>query len=279
VVRDEPRNLDARLALIRVELWSGRTPEAERLTIQSLDMFPGNADLIALQMQSRNRDRANEVSVGLNYDDYSESDSWQEGFVALKIATPVGAVIGRASRAERFDLDDSQFDVEAYPRFGAKTYAYLSAGFSPDGVLYPDSWYGAELYHTFPHAFEASLGMRRLNFADAVNVYTASLGKYAGNWLIGGRVYDAEDETAVFAIVRRYFGEQGQYVGLRAGQGAREEIRSSTDIDALNVREIAVETRLTLTNRWMLTARAGFGEERETEEERVSASVAVGVSF
>lgn len=247
VLMRDPNNADARQALDRIEVWSRATKAAPQP----------------------------EVMIGGNYDDYLGSDAWREAFALVKLDNRVAPLVLRGAHAKRFGLNDSQFDAELYPKFGPRTYAYLAAGFSPNADLYPRSRFGAELFHGFAAGWEASAGARRLNFADAVNVYTASLSKYAGNWLFTARGYDARASKAGFLMARYYFGAAGQYVGLRAGRGStRDDIRSASDLASLSFDELAGETRLLFGRRWLVEARAGVAS-----SSRKSASLAFGARF
>jgi YaiO family outer membrane protein len=278
VIANNPRNLDARLALVRVELWSGRVREAERLANESLGTFPGNSELMALRNQARTNLQRSQVSVGSNYDDYEEA--WKEAFVELKAGTRMGTILGRVSHAQRFGRDDDQLEVEAYPRVGRRGYAFLSAGWAPDAILYPETRLGAEIYRSFAKGFEASIGARRLDFANAgaTNVYTASLSKYIRDWLVGARIYDSEADTAVQVMARRYFGARGEYIGLRFGRGStRDDVRSAVDLQSLEVREVALETLFTVTPRSVINLRGGLGRGRG--KDRYSVSAALGWRF
>lgn len=251
VLAADPKNGDAREALQRIDLWSRRTTG-----------------------------RRSELMAGANYDEYEGSDPWREAYAALKIENRAAPLVLRAAKAKRFRLDDSQFELEAYPRFAARTYAYVAAGYSPDALLYPRSRYGAELFQGFGTGWEVSAGARRLNFSDPVNVYTASLGKYIGNWLISARGYSAKGTKSAQLMARYYFGTAGEYTGLRVGRGSvRDEIRSSSDLASLDTREIAVETRLLFSERWLLEARAGAGRAAHGRGNQSSASLALGVRF
>ncbi len=281
VLERDSHNLDARLALVRVEMWSGRRGDAERLAGESLKLFPDNADLQALHNQFLSRDEQSLVSIGTAYDSYENVDDWQETFVEFKKGVRFGAVVGRAAHARRFGFDDDQFEIQFYPRIGRRGWASLSLAYAPDSVLYPETRLNAEIYHSLGRGFEASAGVSRLDFVEggATNVYTGSLGKYIGNWLLGGRVYVAGGDNASQAFMRRFFGEHGQYVELRLGKGTtRDEIRSATDIEALDVREIAVETLLTPGRHWTLRLRAGTGRTSGSQD-RLSLSAAFGRRF
>jgi YaiO family outer membrane protein len=208
-----------------------------------------------------------ELSAGVELEDLP-GDSWKQAHVALRL----GPVIGRVAHAERGAAEDEQFEVEAYPRFAKKTYAYLAGALAADGTLYPDWRVGAELYHGFGNAFEASAGWRHLAFDDEVDLYTASLGKYVGNWLFIGRVYRTTDNNSWQATARRYFGDGGSYLGARAGT-ARDEIRSGADVRALQRNEAVLEGLYVAPSRWTVQGRAGG------TSDGIVAALAVGRRF
>lgn len=282
VVSADPKNLDARIALIRTEIWSGHRDAAQSLVSDSLALFPGNGDLMALQQQARGPAAAphQQVVIGFNYDNYKDSDAWREGFAALTLGSRVGPVIARASHAHRFGNDDNMLELEAYPRLAARTYAYLAGGWSPDAKIYPRSRFGAEVFHGFGEGWEASAGARRLNFPDAVNIYTGSLSKYVKAWLFTGRVYATSDTTSGYLMACRYFGPEGQYVSLRAGRGSLgSEIRSSADVESLDVWEIAAEAMLIFGGQWSVNFGAGAGRGRYGRGDRTTSFVAIGRRF
>ena len=80
--------------------------------------------------------------------------------------------------------------------------------------------------------------------------------------------------------MRYYFGGVGQYAGLRAGRGStRDDIRSSSDLASLDIREVAAETRLVFREQWLLEARAAAGRASHGRGNRNSASLALGRRF
>lgn len=192
-----------------------------------------------------------EVSAGIAVEDLP-ADLWQEEHVALQIRS----VIARASHVAFADAEDEQLELEAYPKLGARSYLYLAGAVSTESILYPEWRLGAEYYRSFGGGFEASAGYRRLEFAAPVDLATVSLGKYAGNWLLQGRVYRTEDDASWQALARRYLNDDGSYVGVRAGLG-RDEIRSGSDIDAFDSTEVVAEAFVITRARWTLRARAG----------------------
>ena len=104
-----------------------------------------------------------------------------------------------------------------------------------------------EWYQNLPKAFEASLGMRLLQFSDSyVDIYTATIGKYAGNYWFSLRSYVTPDTTGTSVSgsfqVRRYFSDPENYIGLKAGYGVSpDDNRDIIDsADRLNLKKGSV---------------------------------------
>ena len=253
----DPENRDASDALARVQQWSSRTTA------------PTNT--------------RSEVVFGGTYDDFQNSDPWREAEISVKKNLPFGAITVRGAHARRFGLDDDQIELEAYPKISAKGYAYLNAGYSPHERLYPRSRFGAEFFEGFGPGFEASLGYRRLNFSSAVNVYTASLSKYLGDWLLTLRGYRSGGTNSLQAMIRRYLATPENYVGVRFGKGStRDEIRSVTDIQTLDSVDFAAEGRFVIRDPWSLQIRAGTGRQRlssSRNQRHSAASALLGIKF
>ena len=211
-------------------------------------------------MDAIDRLRPWEVSASESYDWFSDRrTSWREHQMSVRRATPAGSIIVRGSRAERFDLSDDQFEVEMYPRFGAGTSAYLSAGWAPDQRLYPEYRYAADLFQALGAGFEGSLGFRRLVFSAKTDIYVATLNKYVGNWLLTSRLFYVPDRTGATSrsyhgALRRYFGADGtSYVGARYSHGsAREEVRNVNDFEVLRSNTVAGEVSTALGPRLRL---------------------------
>lgn len=173
-------------------------------------------------------------------------------------------------------------EIELYPRLGNKRYAYFDAGYSPHARLYPRSRFGVELFQGFGPGLEASIGYRRLNFPNAANVTTASLSKYYRDWLFTLRGYRSEGSNSLQGMIRSYLGSADNYVALRAGKGStRDEIRSATDLEALDSLDVAAEGRFVLRPPWSLQIRAGAGRQQFPTGDRrhTTAGVSLGMRF
>jgi YaiO family outer membrane protein len=301
VLETSPTYYDALMALVNVELWSDHPERVEALAAQGLQNNPNHTTLLLAQakafkklekypaaIQSLNRlldqDPGNkgaqelrksliestrkwETSIGQSYEWLNDGNpAWIETGMSLNYRTRAGSLLGRFSRADRFYLTSNQMEVDFYPKIRRGTYAYLNVGYSPDGILYPEYRFGTDIYQNLTHGWEGSAGYRRLGFALPVNIYTFSLGKYYGNWLISGRTYLTPDllgtSHSVSIAARRYFKDETEYVGLRVGTGASPvEARNVYDVLTLNALGAYGEFNRNLASRWTINVRGGYSHE------------------
>jgi len=322
VLENDPRHDDALAALVNVELWSGHASRAEELARRRLRVTPHDAArliqharaLIALDRPREGREEltralaaepGNEEALRLRGNlrpelQWSARGSatterfnadrtpWYETSLEFGRVTPAGPVSVRGTRATRFGLRDDQFEIEMYPEIRRGTYAYVSAVFAPDAVLFPERRIAADLFQSVGRGFEISGGVRHMRFARDVNVYTGSVSKYYRAWLFTLRTYITPDTAgpsqSFHGSFRRYFGgESRSYVGMRYGRGAsREEIRSVNDIEALNADVVAAELNQGLSRRVELSLGVSYGREELTfarELRRLSVSSGLNVRF
>jgi len=154
--------------------------------------------------------------------DYNR-DSWHIGSVSFRRKTQFGSLIARVNLAQKFGSTGFQYELDAYPKISENNYGYINYGFSQSSV-FPKNRLGLEWYHNFPKAFEGSIGLRLMSFSNSmVDIYTATLGKYVGNYWLSLRsfVTPGENGTSVsgFLSSRRYFSDPENYLGMRLGYG------------------------------------------------------------
>ena len=237
--------------------------EAVTVLEDFLQQNPIQADIIQKLNEYRLEVLKNSIKVTYTIDYFNEDfnrDPWHLFAISYGRKTKLGTVIARVNYARRFGIDGLQYELDAYPKISENNYAYLNYGFSGD-ALFPKNRYGAEWYHNFPHAFEGSAGVRLLDFSGSlVDIYTATLGKYAGNYWISLRSFVTPDSggTSVsgFLSVRRYFSDSENYIGLRVGLGVSpDERRNLIDSEAnltLKRRSVRAEFNHIFNKVWIL---------------------------
>ena len=123
-------------------------------------------------------------------------------------------------------------------------------------------------------AWKLSGGLRSLGFASRVNVYTGSLSKYHGRWLLTARTYLTPDSTGDSYSLqfqgRRYFGDDVSYFGLRYGIGAAPtDTGSLNEIEVLRSHVMAGELNWRLGRRWMLNFLGSHSLEDRLDQSRL----------
>ncbi len=319
VLASSPRNTEAREVAIDVEVWSDHPHEALRLCdagmgldpreplwpyrkariLRSLKDIPGAlaAAQIALQLDPNHqpsrvlRDDLKEllqrskVTVNTTYETYSQTfDPWKTVALSMGHRFDLGSVILRVNRAERFDTWGTQVEVDAYPHIADGTYAYLNIGHSSDSI-FPSSSYGAELYHNFPAAIEASLGLRRMDFGNAVMIYTGSIGKYDGNSLYSLRLYDTPSAVGTslsWTLSARFYQEDADnYIFAAAGTGVSPDQPTwSETVLRLQSRNVTLGLQKRLARSWIWSASAQWeSQEYLPDQHRIHWTYSAGLEW
>jgi len=320
ILAESPTHGDALPAMINVELWSHHPDRAEELARRALRNRPNDPHyllarvraLVALKRSKEARDvlerlltidprnaegdqmrrslreslRHWQARVGASYDAFSDHRvAWREWQVSVGRTTPIGSILLKGWRAERFGIEDDQFEFEMYPRLRPGTYAYVAGAYSPKALLYPEYRYAADLYQSLGAGFEGSVGFRRLGFGRGVNIYAGSLSKYYGSWLFTGQAFVLPDSAGTsrsyHGSFRRYFGNTGTYVGLRYGRGGwREELRNRNDLEVLDSDVGAAEATVILRGRLELRLRGSYSREDRVERRDLRQySLSTGLGF
>ncbi|MGB5319258.1 YaiO family outer membrane beta-barrel protein [Eudoraea sp.] len=143
--------------------------------------------------------------------------------------TQFGQIIPRITYANRFNTNGLQFELDLYPKISERFYAYANYGYS-NQLIFPRHRAGLELYANLPKAFEASLGLRYLDFVtSAATIFTGSVGMYTGNYYFSLRPYLTPRKNGPLGvsgnlIARIYLKDKNQYFGLNLSYGFTPEI-------------------------------------------------------
>lgn len=302
VLATQPTHADALPALINVEFWSGHPENVEALTRNALARQPDKIYLLmaeakALIRMNRNSqavsvldhvltlDPANEdakrmrrelsistlkreVYINHTYDWFSDGRNGQlETTLSFSNPTPIGSVITRVNRADRYGEVDYQTELDYYPHFRPGTYADFNVGYAIHGSLYPSYKVSADLFQSVGHGVELSGGYRRLDFSTGVDIYTFAVAKYLGNFLFTGRgfvVPGSPGTSGTGLVSARYFlGSEGlhNYIELRYSHGASPALAQTTqDIEVLNSARYIVVFDKSLGLRWVSEFSGGMGQ-------------------
>lgn len=152
--------------------------------------------------------------------------------------TGAGLVIPRINYNNRFQTHGLQYELDFYPKFSKTLYGYLNYGYS-NAPIFPDHRVGAELYANLPKSLEASIGLRFLDFnTTKANIYTGSVGLYAGNYYFSLRPYLTPQPNGSMSfsgnlLVRKYLKDGDNYLGVNFGMGYSPELKQLRDGDEL----------------------------------------------
>jgi len=209
----------------------------------------------------------NKISLDYEYEAYkSVLSPWHFALLEYARKYDFGTLVGRANYAHRFAQDATQYEVDAYPKLWKGAYAYFNYGYSPDTIL-PHQRFGAELFWTLPRHFEASLGLRRLEFQSVnVMIYTGSLGYYVGNFWFSVRPFVSHkpDRTShsVLGTMRWYYGDKEDYLTVMVGDGANTDVgETQQDISRLNSRTVRVEIQKMIRPRLIVKGKVGYRDQ------------------
>lgn len=258
----------------KAKILKSAKKEEEALTTMEkfVEKNPNNTEARLQLQEYRLNLLKNVIKLSYTLDIFDEDfnrDPWHLATLAYGRKTKMGRIITRVNYASRFLESGFQFELDAYPRFGDKDYLYLNYGFS-DNMLFPKNRFGVEWYHSFPKAFEASIGMRMMYFSNSdVDIYTATLGKYIGNYWLSLRTFvtPGSEETSLSGSlqVRRYFSDPENYLGLRMGYGISPDDNRNLFNSGLVFRKKAKYVRLVynhLFNRlWIMRLGSTLGKE------------------
>jgi len=249
--------------------------EAVNVLEDFLKNNPGEPDFLLKLKEYRLEVLKNNIKLIYTYDFFDEEfnrDPWHLMAFSYGRKTKLGTVIARVNYAWRFGVNGAQYEMDAYPKLGENSYGYLNYGFS-DNSLFPKNRFGAEWYHNFPNAFEGSLGMRYLDFGSSgVDIYTATIGKYTGNYWLSFRTFITPDTEGTslsgFLSVRRYFSDSENYIGMRAGYGIspddRRNLIGSEENLTLKTWSVRGEFNHLISKVWIINAAVMWSNEELT---------------
>ncbi len=254
LVNSFPSYGDARILLGRILAWKKDYKNASAVVDTLLMTEPGNSEALSLkrdivQWSKENRSESTGLRAGYLFDSFREPYSrfWQVFNAGVEHRFNWGLLAGGVNigdaniGAPNTDhATEWQAEVEAYPKFSAKNYAYLEYAYSP-GKYFPTHRAAAEFWQVLPAGWGVSAGMNFYYFdriADSLNdkrniyIAHASVEKYVGRYWISLKGYlhfkESSDTTSGYNVkketlsgylnIRRYFNDVN-YLQLGLGAG------------------------------------------------------------
>ena len=222
-------DLSAELKILKARLLLENKQKAESRAI-ALELFNDpdldEKDRYLLQNLLK-RTIGNEIGINYQYIDFSDDynrENWQTISPEFQHNFNRTAVIARVNYQDRSYDQSILYELEAYPVFSDRVYAFLNVGVS-DGSLYPDLRTSASIFVNFLRKFELEAGGRLLHFSNE-DYFSgiAGLTMYSGKFYLNTRVFLGpkinEQLTQNYqANVRYYLRNADNYLFLRLGTG------------------------------------------------------------
>lgn len=229
--------------------------------------------------------RNNAIGTTYDYDTYfGDISPWSTFSLYGRTKTDLtGSLIARATYSSRFDDNGTLFELDAYPSLGEKAYAYLNIGGS-SASFFPKLRFGASIYYNLPKAWEIDAGYRYLGFSEVTNIYTGSVGKYAGNWWLNLRVNLIPDDSGVGTSgsfqARYYFKTAEDFFSIQLSTGVSPDEETRDQSQLLNSYRARLGYQQLVTPRFMIFGYTGYSrDELSTDRFRNNLNVSAGVEY
>jgi YaiO family outer membrane protein len=245
-----------------------------------------NEELLDYMQTLRRLRRDNAVGMTYDYDNFlGDITPWNTFSIYGRTRTKLtGSMIARVTQSSRFDASGTLFELDAYPSLGENAYAYVNIGGSGAG-FFPSFRFGASIYYSLSNAWEIEGGYRYLKFSVPTNIYTASLGKYVGNWwfnLRGNLIPGVGNSLGTSANLQaRYYFKTGEdffSMQMSTGVSPDEETRDPTQL--LNSYRVRLGYQQLITDRFMIDFYSGYSrDELGPDRFRNNLNLSLGVEY
>ncbi|MHC1690339.1 MAG: YaiO family outer membrane beta-barrel protein [Bacteroidales bacterium] len=277
---------------------SGKIKESTALLSRILQLNSSNKEAAKLLLDIKRAGRVNKFTMSYSTDVFNGSTPWNFASASIgRKTTHFGSVILRYNFANRFGNNGHQAEIDAYPAICKGIYVYFNAGVS-NKKNFPFSRLSIEPYFKLPKSFEASIGIRYMNFdanrifaldSNKVIIYTGTIGKYFGSYWLSVRPYftkgtDAWSKSASLTV-RRYFGDEDSYISLNLGTGMspdEQQYAFNPDLKFLKSNKISLDYQQKIAYRFIINCGAGYAQEEVrtgVKRSRYSLGVSVSVLF
>ena len=230
-----PEDTGVKVKRTQLLLKTGKRTEARNLAQELIkNKNISGEDRYVLQIVL-NRTISNELGINYSYINFSEAyrnySNWHTISAEYQHNFNRTAVIGRVNYADREINSGSLYELEAYPVFNERTYAFINLGFS-NGEIFPKFRGSASFFYNFAKFLEGELGGRLISIEDesyfsGIVGLTAYRGKFYLNarTFVGPKRLEQVIQNYQFNI-RYYFGNADNYLFARVGSGISPDERT-----------------------------------------------------
>jgi YaiO family outer membrane protein len=168
------------------------------------------------------------AGLSSSWTDVGSGPRWNDQTASLRHYTNAGSLGFETLRAQRFGRHDYAWALDAYAGLWRGAYVNLRYQHSATSRLFPANSGRVEVWQALGGGWEASLGDDVLGFDGRVNIYGASLAKYAGNFYVQLRhqniVSAGSHGTGERLLARWYYeGDADNYLELSANSGRSDD--------------------------------------------------------
>jgi YaiO family outer membrane protein len=168
------------------------------------------------------------ASLSAGWTNVGNGPRWNDQGASVRRYMKDGSLAFETLRAHRFGLHDTAWALDAYTGLWRGAYANLRYQHAAASRLFPANAGRIEVWQALGNGWEASLGDDVLGFDSRVNIYGASLAKYAGNFYVQLRhqniVSSGSHGTGERLLGRWYYlGDADNYLELSANRGRSDD--------------------------------------------------------
>lgn len=230
-----PEDIKLQVRKAQLLLKMGQRTEARNMAqdiIQDKDISGEERYVLQIIL---NRTISNEIGVNYSYinfsEEYSNYSDWHNLSAEYQHNFNRTAVIGRVNYADREVSSGSLYELEAYPVFSDRLYAFTNLGFS-NGTVFPEFRGSTSFYYNFAKILEGELGGRILYLNDQ-SYFSGIIGltAYRGRFYLNARTFIGPERLGQLIQnyqfnVRYYLGNADNYLFARVGSGISPDERT-----------------------------------------------------
>lgn len=233
VERVYPEDPSLLIRKAQIHLKAGNKKEARNIALDLMRREDSEGNRYALQT-ILNRTVTDEIGLNYQYigfsEDYTQNKTWHNASFEYQHNFNRTAVMGRINYADRGYDSGTFYELEAYPVFTDKFYAFTNLGVSK-GTVFPDARTSLSLFYNFARVFEAEVGSRVIFTADN-SYFTGILGLtlYQGKFYLNARTFIGPERLDQMVQnyqgnIRYYLADPEEYFFLRIGSGISPDER------------------------------------------------------